>query len=107
MKFANTARLFVCTAQKSDVGKEVAKALKVELKKQGVKTVLADGEKYKVRVQTCNCLDLCKHCKKGPGAALIVYPEGIVYGDVKPKDAADIVHEHLAQGRVVERLRLG
>jgi (2Fe-2S) ferredoxin len=29
-----------------------------------------------------------------------------VYGDVKPKDAADIVHEHLAQGRVVERLRL-
>jgi len=107
VKSASIARLFVCSAQKSDVGKEVAKALKIELKKQGVKNLLADGEKHKVRVQTCNCLDLCKHCKKGPGAALIVYPEGVVYGDVKPKDAADIVHEHLAQGRVVERLRLG
>ena len=103
---ATTARLFVCNAQKTDVGKEVAKALKVELKRQGMKNVVVGGEKYKVRVQTCNCLDLCKHCKKGPGAALIVYPGGVVYGDVKPKDAADIVHEHLAQGRVVERLRL-
>lgn len=99
-------RLFVCTAQKDDVGKDVAKSLKTELKKQGLKKLLLHGSTHKVRVQTCNCLDLCKQCKKGPGAALIVYPEGIVYGNVKPKDAADIVHEHLGEGRVVERLRI-
>jgi (2Fe-2S) ferredoxin len=104
---APVTRLFVCTAQKDEVGKDVIKALKSELKKQGLKKLLLGGEKHKVRVQTCNCLDLCKHCKKGPGAALIVYPEGTVYGDVKPKDAADIVHEHLGEGRVVDRLRLG
>ncbi len=101
-----TARLFVCAAQKDEVGREVAKALKTELKKQGLKTALIGGEKRKVRVQTCNCLDLCKSCKKGPGAALIVYPEGVAYGNVRPRDAAEIVHEHLGEGRVVERLRL-
>ncbi|MBX0292405.1 hypothetical protein K3G63_18300 [Hymenobacter sp. HSC-4F20] len=103
---AAVTRLFVCTAQKDEVGKDVARALKIELKKQGLKTLLSGGEKRKTRVQTCNCLDLCKHCKKGPGAALIVYPEGTVYGDVKPKDAPDIVREHLSEGRVVKRLRV-
>ncbi len=88
-------RIFVCTNQKSGVGEDVAKALKKELKNQGVKNVLVDGEKLHTRVQTCNCLDLCKHCKKGPGAALIVYPEGDVYGKVQPRDATSII-EYLA-----------
>nr|WP_262908812.1 hypothetical protein [Hymenobacter translucens] len=96
--------MFVCTNQKSEVGREVAKALKIEIKKQGLKSVTVKGEKRRNRVQTCNCLDVCKNCKKGPGAALVVYPEGIFYGNVKPKDAADIVHEHLGEGRVVKKL---
>ncbi|WP_073284763.1 (2Fe-2S) ferredoxin domain-containing protein [Hymenobacter psychrotolerans] len=107
MKSASAVtRLFVCVAQKDEVGRDVARALKIELKKQGLKKLLTGGERHKVRVQTCNCLDLCKHCKKGPGAALIIHPEGTVYGDVKPKDAAEIVHEHLGEGRVVKRLLL-
>ncbi|NVO85939.1 (2Fe-2S) ferredoxin domain-containing protein [Hymenobacter terrestris] len=100
------ARLFVCVAQKDEIGRDVAKALKQELKTQGLKTRLLDGEKRKVRVQTCNCLDLCKQCKKGAGAALIIYPEGVTYGDVRPRDAAEIVREHLGEGRVVKRLQL-
>jgi len=98
--------LFVCTNQKSGVGDDVAKALKKELKKQHLKTIHTDDGKYKNRVQTCNCLDVCKHCKKGSGAAVVVYPEGIFYGDVKPDDASDIVHDHLGQGKVVKRLLL-
>ncbi|RPD47146.1 (2Fe-2S) ferredoxin domain-containing protein [Hymenobacter sediminis] len=101
---AAVTRLFVCNAQKNEVGKDVAKALKIELKKQGLKNLFSGGEKRKTRVQTCNCLDLCKHCKKGAGAALIIYPEGTVYGDVKPKDAPDIVREHLGEGQVINRL---
>ncbi|SDY51033.1 (2Fe-2S) ferredoxin domain-containing protein [Hymenobacter psychrophilus] len=100
------ARLFVCVAQKDEIGRDVAKALKQELKNQGLKTRLLDGERCKVRVQTCNCLDLCKQCKKGSGAAVIVYPEGVSYGNVRPRDAAEIVHEHLGEGRVVKRLQL-
>ena len=102
----NVARLFVCAAQKDEIGRDVAKALKQELKTQGLKTRLVDSEKRRVRVQTCNCLDLCKSCKKGDGAAIIVYPEGVSYGDVRPRDAAEIVREHLGGGRVVKRLLL-
>ncbi|WP_375417891.1 ferredoxin [uncultured Hymenobacter sp.] len=98
--------LFVCAAQKDEVGKDLAKALKLEIRKQGLKTWLSRGEKQHNRVQICNCLDLCKHCKKGPGAALVVYPEGVFYGDVRPKDAADIVGQHLANGRPISRLLL-
>ena len=99
-------RLFVCTAQKSGVGKEVAKALKKELKRQGLHKQEADGETVRIQVQTCDCLDLCKQCKKGPGAALIAYPEAVTYGNVLPADAAELVAEHLGRGQVLKRLRL-
>ena len=89
--------IFVCNNQKSEVGDDLAKAIKKELKLQGLKSFLTGGQKTHNRVQTCNCLDLCKHCKKGPGAALIIYPEGEVYGDVRPKDAAVLI-ERLAGG---------
>ena len=98
--------LFVCNNQKSEVGDDVAKALKKELKLQGLKAFVAGGQKAYNRVQTCNCLDVCKSCKKGPGAAVIVYPEGILYGNVRPKDAERLVHEHLGKGQLLTDLQL-
>ncbi|MDB5235072.1 MAG: hypothetical protein JWR44_2065 [Hymenobacter sp.] len=103
---SNDRRLFVCTNQKSGVGEDVAKALKKELKHQGLKKQTVDGHKQRTQVQTCNCLDLCRDCKKGSGAALIIYPEGSVYGNVRPADAAELVAEHLGRGRVLKRLHL-
>ncbi|GAA4359717.1 hypothetical protein GCM10023185_26540 [Hymenobacter saemangeumensis] len=91
-------RLFVCTNQKSGVGEEVAKALKKELKAQGLKKA--------ARVQTCNCLDVCKNCKKGPGAALLMHPDGTWYGNVRPGDAAELVRSHFERGVVLSRLEL-
>ncbi len=105
MLFAH--HLFVCTNQKSGVGHDVAKALKHALKDQNIKNVRgADGKKLRNAVQECDCLDQCKHCKKGSGAALVVYPDGITYGDVHPKDCAAIVREHLGEGRIVASLLL-
>ena len=101
---SHTRRLFVCTKQKSGVGGEVARALKKELKRQGLGKQVVDGEKRRTQVQACDCLDLCKQCKKGPGAALIVYPEGTVYGNVRPHDAAELVAQHLGLGNVLKRL---
>ena len=40
------------------------------------------------------------------GAAVIVYPDGIWYAQVRASDVAEIVEEHLVNGRVVERLAL-
>ena len=99
-------RLFVCATQKSGVGKDVAKALKKELKRQGLHKQDVDGESVRVQVQTCDCLDLCRSCKKGPGAALIAYPEAVAYGNVLPADAAALVAEHFGRGQILKRLRL-
>ncbi len=99
-------RLFVCTNQKSGVGADVAKALKKELKRQGLAKKVIDGHKVRTHVQACDCLDLCHDCKKGPGAALIVYPEGVAYGGVLPTDAAELVAKHLGRGHVLARLQL-
>jgi (2Fe-2S) ferredoxin len=98
--------IFVCNHQKSGVGDDVAKAIKSELKLQGLKSFVVQGQKAYNRVQTCNCLDLCKNCKKGSGAAVVVYPEGIFYGNMRPKDAIRLVHEHLGQGRPLTDLLL-
>ena len=40
------------------------------------------------------------------GVAVLVYPEGIWYGQVQPEDVTEIVEEHLEKGKIVERLAL-
>ena len=40
------------------------------------------------------------------GVAVMVYPDGIMYGQVQPEDVAEIVEEHLEKGNVVDRLAL-
>ncbi len=55
----------------------------------------------KVRVNNAGCLD---RCKEGP--VLVVYPEAAWYTYVDTDDIDEIVREHLAGGRIVERLRI-
>lgn len=40
------------------------------------------------------------------GAAVMIYPDGIWYGQVRAEDVREIVEEHLVNGRVVQRLAL-
>ncbi len=40
------------------------------------------------------------------GTAVIVYPEGVWYGQVRGTDAVEIIEKHLIGGKVVERLAL-
>lgn len=61
----------------------------------------AAGINVEVRVNKAGCLDQCEH-----GPTVVVYPEAVWYGHVKPEDAEEIVREHLIGGRPVERLRL-
>lgn len=61
----------------------------------------AAGLKGRVRANKSGCLDQCEH-----GPTVVVYPEQVWYGAVKPEDVDEIVKEHLLGGRVVERLRL-
>ncbi|MGD8397161.1 MAG: (2Fe-2S) ferredoxin domain-containing protein [Candidatus Eiseniibacteriota bacterium] len=53
------------------------------------------------RATVCGCLDLCER-----GVALVVYPEQVWYGGVRPDDVPEIVEQHLLGGQPVERLRI-
>ena len=52
-----------------------------------------------VKETQCICFGLCS-----VGPNVIIYPDGIVYSGVQPKDVREIVQEHLRGGRVVDRL---
>jgi (2Fe-2S) ferredoxin len=54
-----------------------------------------------VRVNKAGCMD---RCEEGP--TVVVYPEGVWYTYADEDDIDEIVDEHLAHGRVVERLRM-
>ena len=40
------------------------------------------------------------------GAAVLVYPDGIWYAQVRAEDVSEIIHQHILNGQVVERLAL-
>ena len=40
------------------------------------------------------------------GTAVMVYPDGTLYGQVTAEDVSEIIEEHLENGRVVKRLVL-
>jgi (2Fe-2S) ferredoxin len=71
----------------------VRQAFKAELERRGLK-----GE---IRANSAGCLDAC-----ATGPTVVVYPEGVWYGHVRPEDVAEIVESHLVRGVPVERLRL-
>ncbi|WMJ80423.1 NADH-quinone oxidoreductase subunit NuoF [Clostridium sp. MB40-C1] len=71
--------------------KKISNLLKLELKQCGL-----DKE---VEVIKTACLGFCNL-----GPVMIVYPEGIVYSNIKPSDIHEIVQEHFINGRVVKRL---
>jgi (2Fe-2S) ferredoxin len=54
-----------------------------------------------VRINKAGCLD---RCELGP--ALVVYPEGTWYTYVDETDIDEIVDSHLANGKIVERLKI-
>ena len=55
----------------------------------------------RILVTECGSVGFC-----AIGAAVMVYPDGIWYAQVRAGDVAEIVEEHLINGRVVERLAL-
>ena len=52
-----------------------------------------------VKETQCICFGLCS-----AGPNVIIYPQGVVYSGVQPRDVAEIVREHVKGGKVVERL---
>ena len=95
--------VFFCLNQRDPPEKCCADAGAVELQKYAKDRVKALGLAGQggVRVNKSGCLD---RCEEGP--CVVVYPEGVWYTYVDRSDIDEIVDRHLANGEVVERLRI-
>lgn len=98
--------VFVCTGKSCSAvdSPEVKAAFESELRARGMlfgKEKKGKNPKGSVVVTECASVGFC-----AIGAAVMVYPDGIWYAQVRAGDVPDIVEEHLINGRVVERLAL-
>jgi (2Fe-2S) ferredoxin len=98
--------VFVCTGKSCSKvdSEEVKDAFEKELKSRGVlfgKEKKGKNPKGSIVVTECGSVGFC-----AIGAAVMVYPDGVWYAQVRAKDVPEIIEEHLMNGRVVERLAL-
>jgi (2Fe-2S) ferredoxin len=98
--------VFVCTGKScSAVGSaEVKEAFDRELRSRQMlfgKAAKGKNPQGTVVLTECASVGFCT-----VGAAVMVYPDGIWYAQVRAEDVPEIVEEHIVNGRVVERLAL-
>jgi len=98
--------VFVCTGKSCSArdSAEVMDAFEQELKSRGIlfgKEAKGKNPKGSVIVTECASVGFC-----AIGAAVMVYPDGVWYAQVRATDVPEIIEEHLLNGRRVERLAL-
>ncbi len=98
--------VFVCTGTScSAVDSALVKdAFERELKTRGIlfgKEAKGKNPKGTIVVTECGSVGFC-----AIGAAVMVYPDGVWYAQVRAADVPEIIEEHLLNGRIVERLAL-
>ena len=98
--------VFVCTGKSCSANDsaEVKAAFEKELTARGL--LMGRKEKGKnpkgsIVLTECASIGFC-----AIGAAVLVYPDGIWYAQVRAADVPEIIESHLLNDRVVERLAL-
>ncbi len=99
-------QVFVCTGKSCAAvgGKDVMAEFDRILTEKGIR----QGKESKDRnpmgecvLTECGSIGFCSL-----GTAVMVHPDGTMYGQVTPKDVPEIIEQHLEKGIVVERLAL-
>lgn len=98
--------VFVCSGKScSAVGSaEVKAAFESELEARGLrqgKESKGRNPKGEIVLTDCGSVGFCSI-----GTAVLVYPDGVWYAQVRPEDVHEIIEEHLLKGKVVKRLSL-
>jgi (2Fe-2S) ferredoxin len=98
--------VFVCTGKSCSAvdSAAVRDAFERELKLRGLqygKVSKGCSPEGTVVLTECGSVGFC-----AIGAAVMVYPDGVWYAQVRATDVPEIVEEHIVNGRVVERLAL-
>lgn len=98
--------IFVCTGKSCSAVESalVKDAFERDLKARGIlfgKEHKGKNPKGSVVLTECASVGFC-----AIGAAVMVYPDGVWYAQVRVADVPEIIEEHVLNGRVVERLAL-
>jgi (2Fe-2S) ferredoxin len=98
--------IFVCTGKSCSAvdSAAVKAAFERELLTRGIlfgKEKKGKNPRGSVVLTECGSVGFC-----AIGAAVMVYPDGVWYAQVRAADVREIVEEHIMNGRVVERLSL-
>ncbi len=97
-------QVFVCNGKScSKVGSaEVKAAFEKQLEAKNMrwgKESKGRNPNGEIVLTDCSSVGLCTI-----GAAVLVYPEGVWYAQVRAEDVPEIIKKHLIGGKVVERL---
>jgi (2Fe-2S) ferredoxin len=99
-------QVFVCTGKScaavgaADVKAEFTRILEEKGLRQG-KESKGRNPMGEVLLTDCGSIGFCS-----VGTAVMVYPDGTLYGQVTAEDVPEIVERHIENGEVVERLAL-
>src|SRR2546421_12542070 len=101
-----TRHVFVCTGKSCSArdSAEVWDAFEHELKARGIlfgREAKGKNPKGSVVLTECASVGFC-----AIGAAVMIYPDGVWYAQVRAADVPEIIEQHLLHGRVVRRLAL-
>lgn len=99
MKFKK--HVFICTNDKEAPKKSCGSVHGMELVEAFKASIKEKGLQFDIRAQKTGCLDACAF-----GPSMVVYPEGVWYGNVQLADVEEIVDSHLVNDEPVERLTL-
>ncbi len=99
-------QVFVCngksclTVGSADVKAEFEKRLEAKNLRWG-KESKGRNPNGEIVLTDCSSVGFCS-----VGAAVLVYPEGVWYAQVRAEDVPEIIEKHLINGEIVERLAL-
>lgn len=101
-----THHVFVCTGTSCSAvnSAEVKATFERELLARGIlfgKEKKGKNPRGSIVLTECASVGFC-----AIGPAVMIYPDGVWYAQVRPADVAEIIEEHILKGNVVERLAL-
>ena len=101
-----THHVFVCTGSSCSAvnSAEVKATFERELLARGIlfgKEKKGKNPRGSIVLTECASVGFC-----AIGPAVMVYPDGVWYAQVRATDVVEIIEEHILKGRVVERLAL-
>lgn len=101
-----THHVFVCTGTSCSAvdSAEVKATFERELLARGIlfgKAKKGKNPRGSIVLTECASVGFC-----AIGPAVMVYPDGVWYAQVRPSDVAEIIDEHILKGNVLERLAL-